>query len=69
MFPVVFAVLRRGPGPRPGTAETKSCFISGSGFGVAASLRQGNLGPEVAWANLKHGRTFFLKIKYTLSVV
>ena len=44
-------------------------YISESGFGGAASLDQGSLGPEVNWANLKHGRTFVLKIKYTMSVV
>ena len=30
-----------------------------SGFGGAASLDQGSLGPQINWANLKHGRTLF----------
>ena len=40
-------------------------YIPETGFGGAASLGQGSLGPEVTWANLKYGRTCFLnKIYY-----
>ena len=38
-------------------------YIPESGFGGAASLDQGSLGPEVNWANLKHGPTFVFKNK------